>query len=81
MIQILQGNRLLIDIYTSTYMLDDQPFPIDSTTFLSQCNRMTRTGLFVLIMAFLRVQGYRYDKEEYIKTYHILDTFADWSYF
>ena len=26
-------------------MLDDQPFLIDFTTFLSQCNRMTRTGL------------------------------------
>ena len=26
-------------------MLDDQPFLTDSTTFISQCNRLTRTGL------------------------------------
>ena len=28
-------------VHTNTYMLDDQPFLIDSTTFLSQCNCMT----------------------------------------
>ena len=34
--------------YTPIYMLDDQPFLIDSTTFsLSQCNRMTRTQLYL----------------------------------
>ena len=44
-------------------MLDDQPFLIDSTTFLSQCNRMTgslslraiglileRNGLVTMVM-------------------------------
>ena len=31
-------------VHTNTYMLEDQPFLIDST-FLSQCNRMTRTCL------------------------------------
>ena len=31
----------------STYMVDDQPFLIDSSTFLSQCNRMTITGLYL----------------------------------
>ena len=30
-------------------MLDDQPFLIDSTTFLSQCNRMTITGIYLLV--------------------------------
>ena len=28
---------------TSTCMLDDQPFLIDFTMFLSQCNRMTKS--------------------------------------
>ena len=27
-------------------MLDDQPFLVDFTPFLSQCNRMTRTQLY-----------------------------------
>ena len=30
-------------------MLDDQPFLIDSTTFLSQCNCMTITGLYLQV--------------------------------
>ena len=34
-------------VHTNTYMLDDQSFLIDSTTFLTQCNRMTRTGLYL----------------------------------
>ena len=32
-------------IHTNSYMLDDQPFLVGSTPFLSQCNRMTRTQL------------------------------------
>ena len=33
--------------YTNAYMLVDQPFLIDSTTFPSQCNCMTITGLYL----------------------------------
>ena len=36
---------LMIPEPCSTSMLDDQPFLIDFTMFLSQCNRMTITGL------------------------------------
>ena len=32
-------------IHTNSYMLDNQPFLVDFTPFLSQCNRMTRTQL------------------------------------
>ena len=39
--------RMMIGVHTNTYMLDDQPFLIDSTTFLSQCNRMTITGFYL----------------------------------
>ena len=34
-----------LKIHTNSYTLDDQPFLVGSTPFLSQCNCMTRTQL------------------------------------
>ena len=34
-------------VHTNTYMLHDQLFLIHSTPFLSQCNRITRTDLYL----------------------------------
>ena len=42
--------NLAASTHTNTYMLDDQPFLIDSTTFLSQCNHMTFNLLPIFMM-------------------------------
>ena len=38
-----------VAVHINTYMLDDQPFLIDSTTFLSQCNLMTHNWSLSLL--------------------------------
>ena len=43
--------------YTNTYMLEDQPFLIDSAMFLSQCNRMTILLVFILVPFLLLPYG------------------------
>ena len=62
---------LMIPEHCSTHQylhaIDDQPFLIDSTTFLSQCNRMTRTGLLPLM-------GRGIPLTKFISPYHHFET-------